>query len=264
MIPRLADLGTNFKGAAAYYLSDKREEGEAIRTTSDRVAWTYTLNLPTDDPDRAWRMMAHTAMAQAELKAAAGIKKTGRKMKLPVMAYSLSWSPDEEQPAPHEMLAAAQETLAVLGLDQHQALIVCHNDTDHPHVHVLVNRISPIDGVAHTGSLSKEKLSDWAFEYRKRRGQLDLCPARIIAHAKRQERRVGIKTGSTKQPQRTRPEWEAAQAGADKAAAVAAAHRDMFGDLAALERAGQERRKDEAALFYAKRRAGRNAIRHRY
>ena len=89
MVPVQTKNGRSFKGAAAYYLHDKRVEGEKIRTTTDRIAWTETLNLATDDPDRAWKMMAHTALAQAALKQAAGIKATGRKLTSPVMAYSI-------------------------------------------------------------------------------------------------------------------------------------------------------------------------------
>ena len=60
----------------------------ALPPRSSGVAWTEVLNLPTADPDRAWRMMADTALSQAELKAAAGIKATGRKLTSPVLAYS--------------------------------------------------------------------------------------------------------------------------------------------------------------------------------
>lgn len=165
MIPAIMKGGRSFKGAARYYLRDKGAE------TAGRVAWTETVNLPTADPDKAWRMMAHTAMTQDELKQAAGIKATGRKLNAPVFSYSLSWHPSET-PTREEMTEAARETLAVLGLEAHQAMIVCHNDEPHAHVHVLVNRVSPVNGVAATLSLSKRKLSDWALDYERRRGQV--------------------------------------------------------------------------------------------
>jgi chromosome partitioning protein len=44
-------------------LHDKRQDGEAERFTTGRVAWVETVNLPTGDPERAWRIMAHTALA---------------------------------------------------------------------------------------------------------------------------------------------------------------------------------------------------------
>src|SRR5208283_5895936 len=66
--------------------------------------------------DRAWKMMAHTALAQAALKQAAGIKATGRKLTSPVMAYSLSWHPDE-RPDRDEQMKAARDTLKAMGLE---------------------------------------------------------------------------------------------------------------------------------------------------
>ena len=110
MVPVLTNGGRSFKGAALYYLHDKRAAGEAERLTTARIAWAETVNLMTDDPERAWRMMATTAMAQAELKRAAGIKAGGRKLENPVLAYSLAWHPDE-RPDRAEQLAAARETL---------------------------------------------------------------------------------------------------------------------------------------------------------
>ena len=214
-------------------------------------------------------MMAHTAMSAAALKAAAGVKATGRKLAKPVMAYSLSWAPGEAV-TPADMLDAAKATLAALGLEEHQALIVCHNDTSHPHVHILVNRVNPDTGVAHTGSLAKERLSDWAFDYRDARGELHFCPARTKAHAARQARRSKVVTRDPqprqqpRQRPRSRPQWAAARSDRDYADAIAAAHAELFASQADAERAGQVRRQQEAATFWTARRATRDAIRARY
>ena len=146
MIPNI-ETGKSFRGAQLYYLHDKRQNGEAERLTSDRVAWVETLNLPTGDPERAWRIMAHTALAQAELKAAAGVKATGRKLTKPVFAYSLAWHPDEK-PTKAEQLEAARASLEAQGLEEHQAIILCHDDEPQAHVHVIVNRVHPGTGKA--------------------------------------------------------------------------------------------------------------------
>ncbi len=59
MTPVVTKLGRSFKGAFAYYLHDKRgPDGEGI--TSERVAWTETLNLSTPDVKNAARIMAGT------------------------------------------------------------------------------------------------------------------------------------------------------------------------------------------------------------
>ena len=115
MVPAVTEGGRSFKGASLYYLHDKRREGEAERLTSDRVAWTHTANLSTADPERAWRIMADTAMRQGEIKAAAGEKATGRKLTKPVYAYSLAWHP-EQRPDRDHMLSTALDSLKAQGL----------------------------------------------------------------------------------------------------------------------------------------------------
>jgi len=52
MVPAITAGGRSFKGAALYYLHDKRQNGEAERFTSERIAWVETVNLPTGDPER--------------------------------------------------------------------------------------------------------------------------------------------------------------------------------------------------------------------
>src|SRR5204863_9858370 len=44
------------------------------------------------------------------------------------------------------MERVADRTIAALGLTGHQALIVCHRDRDHPHMHLLINRVRPETG----------------------------------------------------------------------------------------------------------------------
>ena len=147
MVPNVAKAGTSFKGAFAYYLHDKRQEGESVRDTSERVGWTETRNLATRDPELAARIMAATAIDQERLKREAGIKNTGRKSANSVYAYSLAWHPDEAgKIGKAEMLRAADESLQAIGAAGRQAVIVAHTDEPHPHVHVIVNRVSMEDG----------------------------------------------------------------------------------------------------------------------
>ncbi len=61
MIPHIAQRGHSFKGAGAYYLHDKKSD------TAERVLWTQTYNLPTQNPELALRVMAHTAMLSFHL-----------------------------------------------------------------------------------------------------------------------------------------------------------------------------------------------------
>lgn len=185
MVPNVAKTGTSFKGAALYYLHDKRDAWEAERITADRVSWTSTRNMPTDNPELAWRIMAATAMDQDRLKAEAGVKATGRKSAASVYSYSLAWHPDEKKNLSRaEMLRAADESLKAIGATGHQAMIVCHNDEPHPHIHVIVNRVSPEDGRMLSTSNDRVKLSQWAEAYERERGRI-WCDQRVANNAKR-------------------------------------------------------------------------------
>jgi hypothetical protein len=133
--------------------------------TSDGVAWTQTTGyLCTDNPDTAWWIMMATAMMQDKLKADAGIKPTGRRLEKPVFPYSILWPP-HEQPAKEEQIEAARDSLKVLGLEEYQAIIFCHNDAQQARVHILVNRVNPETGKANTLFKSMRKLSRWAWDY---------------------------------------------------------------------------------------------------
>ncbi len=179
MVPKVAGKGRSFKGAGLYYLHDKQA------LTSERVLFTHTVNLPTEDAEKAMGWMAHTAMRQAEIKAAAGGVAKGRKLTSPVYAYSLSWSPEEE-PTKEQMLAAGMETLKRLGLEGHEAVFIAHKDEPHPHLHVIVNRVNPETGIAAPLSNDHLKLSEWAEEYECAHGKI-LCQQRVENNQRRKE-----------------------------------------------------------------------------
>jgi len=117
MTPRIAKAGTSFKGAALYYLHDKDAQ------TSERVAFTHTLNLPTNDPRLAVRHMIDTAVNADTLKKLAGEKTTGRKTKTTVFHISLAWHP-EQNPPMAEQDEAAHSALAHPGIEKHQACLL--------------------------------------------------------------------------------------------------------------------------------------------
>ena len=174
MVPDVAKAGHSFNGAFAYYLHDKRQDEAAAQpVTAERVDWTETRNLITDDPETARRVMIATAYSADELKAAAGVKNSGRKSTAHVYAYALAWHPDEAARLDRaEMVRAVDQSLKVLGAEKHQALIVCHTDRAHPHVHVILNRVDPETGKMLATSNDFRKLSDWANAYERERGQI--------------------------------------------------------------------------------------------
>lgn len=213
MINVVTDHGSSFKGLMAYLMHD-------IGTTesAERVAFTHTHNLATEDPEQAWKVMVSTAKSQDALKAQAGVKNTGRRSHKSVMHYVLSWSPEEHGEYTREdMINAATASMTYLGVDkgerigkkvtakrtqrghEHQAIFVCHDEGPgkNPHVHVVLNRVHPEHGVMLSDSKDYDKLSAWALDYRKAQGKEDLCPERVKNAAKRAQ---GVLTSHPRKP----------------------------------------------------------------
>ena len=163
MVPRTSRPGRSFTGAWNYYAHDKRtpeqkEQAEEVRTR-ERVGFVHTENLGGIEDDRAAiGLMIDTA-------------KRSTRCKAPVYAFSLAWHP-EETPSREEMIEAGREALAVLKIQDHQALMISHTDTAHPHVHVIVNRIHPETGLAAVLSYDQPKLQAWALEYERAQGKV--------------------------------------------------------------------------------------------
>lgn len=177
--PKGRATGTSFKGVFAYLQHDKRLEGEARRDTTERVAWQSFRNLMTDNPETAWRIMAATARQQDELKRQAGQSAAGNKSDQVVFHYSLAWHPDEAAGlGKSEMLRAADESLRALGAQGHQAAIIAHKDTAHPHVHVVINRVDPETGKMLDLWNYQKRLSKWAMAYEQERGKV-WCEKRV-------------------------------------------------------------------------------------
>ena len=141
MNPVEIGTGKSFKGLAAYLLHDP---GRA--ETAERVGWAQSYNLDDADPDRAWRLMAATAMSADQLKEAAGIKK-GKAAKNTAWHFAITFDP-KDTVTEDVQRAAVASSLKALGLDKHQALAVMHDDTDHKHIHVMVNLIDPATGIS--------------------------------------------------------------------------------------------------------------------
>src|SRR5262245_37393695 len=102
MIVRIGKAGKSFRGAARYYLHDKNAD------TSHRVDHVETRNLPTDNPELGWRLMAATAKDSDRLKQQAGVDRRGRKLIHSVFHMSLSWHPDEHPD--HEHMVNAMDS----------------------------------------------------------------------------------------------------------------------------------------------------------
>lgn len=176
MVPRTSRPGRGFKGAWSYYAHDKRTpeqqaQGQELRSR-ERVGFVHTENLGGIEDDRAAiGLMIDTA-------------RQSRRCEKPVYAFSLGWHP-EETPSREAMIEAGREALAVLKMQDHQALMISHTDTAHPHLHVIVNRIHPETGKAINVYKDQEKLQAWALGYERRQGKV-YCQARAFNALARQ------------------------------------------------------------------------------
>jgi hypothetical protein len=131
----------------------------------------------TGDPAKAWKVMAYTALQHERLKEASGQSRAGRKLEKPVFAFSLAWHPEQE-PSQEHMLETARKAIETLGLSEHEHVIVSHKDEPQKHVHVIVNRVHPLTGLAGDVRNSKRKLSDFAREYEETDGKI-YCAQRV-------------------------------------------------------------------------------------
>ncbi len=188
MIGKIARQGHSFMGAGAYYLHDK---GGA--RSSERVLFTQTLNMATDNATVAMRCMAHTAMQASDIKdaynAEHGIKSGGAAAtKGAVYAFSLSWH-ESEQPSPEHMLATAYSAIMAMGLSEHEIVIAAHSDTPHPHVHIIANLVHPDTGRRADTYYDHVSLSAWAHEYEQQHGVF--CAERVSPEAR--ERQIKTK-----------------------------------------------------------------------
>ena len=156
--------GTSFKGALTYYLHDKD-----TLDTAERVSFVEMGNLVTKDPREAWREMMVTAEAAPQLKARAGVKTSGRKNTQPVYCFSINWHPDDHPSVDH-MRETALDCLRFMELTEYQYVIVGHNDTAHPNVHITVNMIHPETGRSYSLSKDQYKLDRWCDSYELRMG----------------------------------------------------------------------------------------------
>jgi Relaxase/Mobilisation nuclease domain len=121
--------GTRSFGELAHYLAKGRSGSE-----TERVAWSASRNLPTNEPELAGKIMRATASQNGLVNQ-------------PGYHLALSFHPEDTVDRV-TMERVADRTIAALGLSGHQTLIVCHRDRPHPHVHMLINRVHPETGRA--------------------------------------------------------------------------------------------------------------------
>ncbi len=221
MVPKLLSSGRSFKGLAQYLTHDPKEQ------TANRVAWTHTLNCANDHVPSAVHEMYTTMQDADALKQEAGIKPGGRPLQKPVKHFSLNWHPDNA-PSKEHMIEATQSFLEHMGWHEHQALLAAHSDTDHAHVHVMLNAVHPLTGKKLDDGLERRRAQEWALEYERQQGKIH-CEERL-------------KPAEEREPSPPRNVWMDLDAGKEQATADEKARKQFDASYMAREdmRAGME------------------------
>lgn len=175
MIIRIQASGGSFRGAGQYYLHDKAADAsieKALKPQSaERVWFTETRNCMNQDPFRALDEMWGVAADQQYLKMQAGVSRGGRVCAEPVKTIAMSWHKDDA-PSPEHMIESADKFLKHMGWDGHQAIYAGHNDTDHRHVHIILNRVNPDNGRTLDDYREQKRAQEWALQYEREHGQV--------------------------------------------------------------------------------------------
>ncbi|WP_263386009.1 TraI/MobA(P) family conjugative relaxase [Granulicella arctica] len=135
----------------------RRDGGSSFRALKNYLG--FKKNKQTGELDRRSELLISESLlseqtAQAEMRAVAS---ENLRVKDPVYHYQLCWQ-ENEFPEKEQWKAAAEKSIRALGFGEHQYIIAPHNDTDHFHVHVMVNRVHPDTYKAHYPEFSKRSL----------------------------------------------------------------------------------------------------------
>jgi Relaxase/Mobilisation nuclease domain len=172
MIIKIEKSGKSFSGLATYLTHDA---GQA--KTNERLAWTHTHNLANDDVPCAVDEMLWTARDAELLKQEAGFRAGGRAIERPVKHVSLNWAPGDN-PTREHMIGTTEDFLRHMKWQEHQAIVVAHNDKAHAHVHIMLNAVHPETGLRLNDDFERRRAQAWALEYERAQGRI-YCEQRL-------------------------------------------------------------------------------------
>lgn len=151
-IPRQQPAG--FRPSALYLA------GQTANTSPDRVAWVKAYGLETTNPEAAAAVMQATAARST-------------RCRTPAYHFVLAFDPKDARAGKagqDTLREIADEAFDRLELKGHQALVFSHRDTDHPHLHFLVNRVHPETGKAYSRHNDGRRLTGLVQEIARERG----------------------------------------------------------------------------------------------
>lgn len=213
-------IGHEAFGGSFKELADYLEHG-GDGTRHGRVDWTHARNV--------WAPTIHDAAAVMTLVASAS------RTRSPVYHLSISFHMDDGA-GRDLMVRVADRLLVDLGLTEHQTVVVAHNDRDHAHFHVMVNRVHPRTGRVWKLDFSKQSV-ERALRLLERELGLRESPGHLyrLPDQARPERSRSRGAGVLRREQRTgeRPYVEIARAELADDFALAEGFADLESRLAA-------------------------------
>lgn len=127
--------GNGFKNAMQYVMTPKPEKGE-------RVGFAYVRNMGTMTTNDSPEALAARMRLNVE-----SHRNNGHRSNKPLKHFVIAFSPEDTSRLTPEILQEyADKHLEALGLSEHQAVIAEHIDTDHRHLHLIINKVHPVTG----------------------------------------------------------------------------------------------------------------------
>ena len=120
------------------------------RDAKPRATWFHAANLPgvsgKDDLELACKLVEAVQAQNTR----AGSKRTYHLV--------ISLHPDDRRLERKELKQVVESLVDTLGFSEHQYIAVRHNDTDHEHIHVAINKIHPETFRIHSPAWDHQKL----------------------------------------------------------------------------------------------------------
>lgn len=164
--------------SASFVDTTRYAEHDPHAKSKERVAWTHTRNLASSDVSDAALEMEATAANAEELKRSAGIRAGGRPLENPVKHLMLAWD-QADNPSKSHMLKTSEHFLQHMGWNEHQAVIIAHDDKAYAHVHIILNRVHPETGRGLNEGFEQRRAQQWALQYEQENGMR--CEKRTLS-----------------------------------------------------------------------------------
>lgn len=164
-------IGKSFGGCLRYCLEDKKMKNDMDKMVMKNRAEILQYNLCFGDKVELIQQFNE-------------VRRLNAKQSKPVMHITLSLAPSE-QLNKQQLSQIANHCAEDLGFDKNQFIAVEHNDTEHQHFHIVINRIN-FDGKTLSDSNSYKKISDFCRKMEKRFQLIQvLSPTKFLSGAQK-------------------------------------------------------------------------------